>query len=163
MIFLIVAIAKNNIIGNDNKLIWHISDDLKRFKEITTGKTMIMGRKTFESLPGILPNRKHVILTRDKNFNVNSDSVIIFNDFNDLIEKYSKCEEEVFVIGGGEIYKQMLPYADKLYLTKINKDFSGDTYFPEFNENDFEVEYKSDTLLDEKSNLEYTFINLKRI
>ncbi|MBW6411514.1 dihydrofolate reductase [Clostridium weizhouense] len=163
MISLIVAIAKNNIIGNDNKLIWHISNDLKRFKEITTGKTMIMGRKTFESLPGILPNRKHVILTRDKNFNVNSDSVIIFNDFNDLIEKYSNCEEEVFVIGGGEIYKQMLPYADKLYLTKINKDFSGDTYFPEFNENEFKVEYKSDLLVDEKSNLEYTFINLKRI
>ncbi|HBJ1646362.1 dihydrofolate reductase [Clostridium botulinum] len=163
MLSIIVAIAKNNVIGNDNKLIWHISEDLKRFKEITSGKTIVMGRKTFESLPGVLPNRKHIILTRDKNFKVNSECVEIIYDFDELLNKYKNSDTEVFIIGGGEIYKQLLPHTYKLYLTKINKDFDGDTYFPQINYDDFKVDYESDIITDEKSKLEYNFINLSRL
>ncbi|OOM16705.1 dihydrofolate reductase [Clostridium saccharobutylicum] len=162
MLSIIVAIAKNNVIGKDNKLIWHISEDLKRFKSITSGKSMIMGRKTFESLPGILPNREHIILTRDKNFKVNSDKVKVVNDLDTLIEKYSNCEDEVFVIGGAEVYKQLLPYAHKLYLTKIDTDFEGDTYFPQINYDEFKSEFTSEKFADEKNGLNYTFINLIR-
>ncbi|MBN1066232.1 dihydrofolate reductase [Clostridium botulinum] len=163
MLSIIVAIAKNNVIGNDNKLIWHISEDLKRFKEITSGKTIVMGRKTFESLPGVLPNRKHIILTRDKNFKVSSECVEIIYDFDELLSKYKNSDTEVFIIGGGEIYKQLLPHTHKLYLTKINKDFDGDTYFPQINYDDFKVDYESDIITDEKSKLEYNFINLSRL
>ncbi|AOR24785.1 dihydrofolate reductase [Clostridium taeniosporum] len=163
MLSIIVAIAENNVIGNDNKLIWHISEDLKRFKEITSGKTILMGRKTFQSLPGILPNRKHVILTRDKNFNIDSNSVEILHNFDELLNKYSKSDEEVFVIGGGEIYKQLLPHANKLYLTKIYKEFDGDTYFPQINYNEFKIDYESDIKINDKNQLKYKFINLSKI
>lgn len=160
MISIIVAIAKDNVIGKDNKLLWHISEDLKRFKKITTGKKMIMGRKTFESLPGILPNREHIVLTRDNNFNVDSDKVTIEHDFNSVLQRYLKCEDEVFVIGGAEIYKQFLPYAKKLYLTKVDEEFEGDTYFPGINYSNYNTEYTSKKFIDEKNGLHYTFVNL---
>ncbi|NRT78685.1 dihydrofolate reductase [Clostridium beijerinckii] len=160
MISIIVAIAKDNVIGKDNKLLWHISEDLKRFKKITTGKKMIMGRKTFESLPGILPNREHIVLTRDNNFNVDSDKVTIEHDFNSVLQRYSECEDEVFVIGGAEIYKQFLPYAKKLYLTKVDEEFEGDTYFPGINHSNYNTEYTSEKFIDEKNGLHYTFVNL---
>ena len=162
MLAIIVAIAQNNVIGKDNKLIWHISEDLKRFKEITSGKKIIMGRKTFESLPGVLPNRKHIIVTRDENYKVDSDNVTIVHDLNPLIDKYKNCDDEVFIIGGAEIYKQVLPYADKLYLTKVNNPFDGDTFFPEINYDNFKVEYTSEEFTDEKSGIKYKFINLIR-
>ena len=162
MISISVAVAKNNVIGKDNKLLWHISEDLKRFKQITSNKKMIMGRKTFESLPGILPNREHIIVTRDENFNVDSDKVTIVHDLNSLLEKYSKCEDEIFVIGGAEIYKQLLPYTQKIYLTKIDETFEGDTYFPEINYDEFKTNYVSEQLIDEKNSLQYTFIDLAR-
>ena len=160
MISIIVAIAKDNVIGKDNKLLWHISEDLKRFKKITTGKKMIMGRKTFESLPGILPNREHIVLTRDNNFNVDSDKVTIEHDFNSVLQRYLECEDEVFVIGGAEIYKQFLPYAKKLYLTKVDEEFEGDTYFPGINYSNYNTEYTSEKFIDEKNGLHYTFVNL---
>lgn len=160
MLSLIVAVAQNNVIGKDNKLIWHISEDLKRFKEITSGKTIIMGRKTFESLPGVLPNRKHIIVTRDKNYKVNSDNVTIVHNLNSLIDQYKNCDDEVFIIGGAEIYKQALPHADKLYLTKINNFFDGDTFFPEINYDYFKVEYTSEDFIDGKSGITYKFVNL---
>jgi dihydrofolate reductase len=163
MISIIVAVAKDNVIGKDNKLLWHISEDLKRFKRITTSKKMIMGRKTFQSLPGVLPNREHIIVTRDKDFKVYSNQVTIINDLNSLLAKYSKCEEEIFVIGGAEIYTQVLPYTQKLYLTKVDDAFEGDTYFPEINFAEFKTEYTSEQFTDEKNGLKYTFIDLKRI
>ncbi len=162
MISISVAVAKNNVIGKDNKLLWHISEDLKRFKEITSNKKMIMGRKTFESLPGILPNREHIVITRDENFKVASDKVTIVHDLNLLLEEYSKCKDEIFVIGGAEIYKQLLPYTHKIYLTKIDQTFDGDTYFPEINYNEFKTEYTSEQFTDEKNGLNYTFIDLAR-
>ena len=159
MISISVAVANNNVIGKDNKLLWHISEDLKRFKSITSNKKMIMGRKTFESLPGILPNREHIIITRDQNFKVDSDKVTIVNDLNSLLEKYSNCEDEIFVIGGAEIYKQLLPYTHKIYLTKIDETFEGDTYFPEINYAEFKTESTSEQFTDEKNGLKYTFID----
>ncbi len=162
MISIIVAVAKNNVIGKNNKLIWHISEDLKRFKKITSGKTMVMGRKTFESLPGILPDRDHIIITRDKEFNVNSEQVSIVHDLDSIINKYSSSEDEVFIIGGAQIYTQLLPYAKKIYLTKIDYDFEGDTYFPEIDYNKFDIEYTSEVFVDSKSQLNYQFINLIR-
>lgn len=160
MISIIVAIAKDNVIGKDNKLLWHISEDLKRFKKITTGKKMIMGRKTFESLPGILPNREHIVLTRDNNFNVDSDKVTIEHDFNSVLQRYLECEDEVFIIGGAEIYKQFLPYAKKLYLTKVDEEFEGDTHFPGINYSNYNTEYTSEKFIDEKNGFHYTFVNL---
>jgi dihydrofolate reductase len=162
MISISVAVAKNNVIGKDNKLLWHLSEDLKRFKRNTSNKKMIMGRKTFESLPGILPNREHIVVTRDENFKVDSDKVTIIHDLNSLLEKYSKCEDEIFVIGGAEIYKQLLPYTQKIYLTKIDETFEGDTYFPEINYDEFKTEYVSEQFTDEKHGLNYTFIDLVR-
>jgi len=162
MISISVAVAKNNVIGKDNKLLWHISEDLKRFKGNTSNKKMIMGRKTFESLPGILPNREHIVVTRDENFKVDSDKVTIVHDLNSLLEKYSKCEDEIFVIGGAEIYKQLLPYTQKIYLTKIDETFEGDTYFPEINYDEFKTDYVSEQFIDEKNGLNYTFIDLVR-
>jgi Dihydrofolate reductase len=162
MLSISVAVAKNNVIGINNTLPWHISEDLKRFKRITSDKKMIMGRKAFESLPGILPNRKHIIITRNKDFKVDSDMVAIEYDLNSLVEKYSKCDEEIFVIGGAEIYQQFLPYIDKIYLTQIEEAFEGDTYFPEINYDEFKPEYTSEKFTDEKNGLHYTFIDLIR-
>ncbi|MBE6072482.1 MAG: dihydrofolate reductase [Clostridium butyricum] len=162
MLSLIVAIANDNVIGKNNKLIWHISNDLKRFKEITSGKKMIMGRKTFESLPGILPNREHIILTRDKNYTVDSNQVTIEYNFDSLLEKYKNSEDEVFIIGGAEIYKQFLPHCKKLYLTKINNSFDGDTYFPKIDYDNLNIEYESEDFKDEKNGFTYKFVNLIR-
>jgi dihydrofolate reductase len=163
MLSISVAVAKNYVIGKDNTLPWHISEDLKRFKRITSDKKMIMGRKAFESLPGILPNREHIIITRNNDFTVDSDMVTIVHDLNSLIEKYSKCKDEIFVIGGAEIYEQFLPYVQKIYLTQIDENFDGDTYFPELNYNEFKIEFTSEKFTDEKNGLHYTFIDLERI
>ena len=163
MLSIIVAIAaSNNAIGKDNSLLWHISEDLKRFKEITSGHKILMGRKTFESLPGILPNREHIILTRDKNFNVDSDKVTIINNIEDAIKYYKDSNEEIFIIGGGEVYKEFLPFANKLYLTKVYKDFDADTFFPQINLDEWKVIHTSETKIDEKSGLNFDFIDLLR-
>ena len=130
MLSTIVAIANNNVIGKDNKLIWHLPEDLKRFKQITTGKNIIMGRKTFESLGRVLPNRKHIILCNDMEMDIDNENVEILDDISKL-DKYINSGEENFVIGGATIYKLLMPYVNKLYITKINHDFEGDVYFPE--------------------------------
>ena len=160
MLSIIVAKASNDVIGSDNKLLWHISEDLKRFKEITSGHTIIMGRKTFESLPKVLPNRHHIIITRDKNFKVDSSQVEVINDINSIVDRFENSDEEVFVIGGGEIYKALLPKCKKLYLTRVYEDFIGDTKFPEINLEQWSIEYKSDILINESNNLKFDFINL---
>ena len=162
MLSIIVAKASNDVIGGDNKLLWHISDDLKRFKEITSGHTIIMGRKTFESLPKVLPNRHHIVITRDKNFKVNSSQVEVVNDINSIVNRFENSKEEVFVIGGGEIYKALLPNSDKIYLTRVYKDFTGDTKFPEINFEDWFIDYESETLVNEPDNLKFDYINLVR-
>ncbi len=162
MISLMVAIAQNNVIGRDNKLLWHISEDLKRFKKITSGNTIIMGRKTFESLPGVLPNRKHIIITRDKSYTVNNSSVEVIHNINDIINSFKNSPVEVFIIGGGEIYNQFINSVDKIYLTKVFKDFEGDTTFPSIDYSNWNTTFESEIFTDEKSNLQYQFINLEK-
>ena len=150
MLSIIVAVAKNNVIGKDNQLIWHLPEDLKRFKEITSGHTIIMGRKTFESLGRVLPNRKHIILCNDADLNINDKNVTIVDDINRLGEYISK-EEENFIIGGATIYKLMLPKVDKLYITKINQEFDGDVYFPEISEENWKITQRVKGKKDEKN------------
>ncbi|MGL4109824.1 dihydrofolate reductase [Clostridium sp. LP20] len=162
MLSIIVAVAENNIIGGDNKLLWHISEDLKRFKEITMNHTIIMGRKTFQSLPGILPDRDHIVVTRDKNFKVDSDSVHIVHSLDEVLDKYANSEEDAFIIGGGEIYNLTFPHCKKLYLTKIKKGYKGDTHFPDINFKDWKITYSSGEKIDPKNNIEFEFIDLKR-
>lgn len=162
MISLIVAVAQNNVIGGDNRLLWHIPEDLKRFKEITSGNTIIMGRKTFESLPGVLPNRRHIIITRDKSYKVTNNNVEVIHNIDEVINRYENTSNEVFVIGGGEIYKQFIHRCEKIYLTKILKDFEGDTTFPLINMNEWAITFNSDIYSSAKNNLQYQFINLEK-
>lgn len=138
MLSIIVACANGNVIGKDNKLIWHLPEDLKRFKQITSGKNIIMGRKTFESLGRVLPNRKHIVLTRDTNWTYNDDNVEVINDVSEL-NKYIKDDEENFVIGGAMIYNLLLKDTSKIYLTKIHEDFVGDAFFPKIKEEEWKI------------------------
>ena len=161
MISIIVAISKNNVIGKDNKLLWNIPEDLKHFKEITLNSKIIMGRKTFESLPGILPKRQHIILTKNKNYNVNSKEVKIVYDFKTIISDFYDSDEEVFIIGGGEIYNLFINYCKKLYLTKIDAIFNGDTFFPNFDLNKFTIVEESPNYVS-SSNISYKYLTLKR-
>lgn len=162
MLSIIVAISENNIIGGDNKLLWHLSEDLKRFKEITMNNTIIMGRKTFESLPNILPGRKHIIVTRDRNYKVDSDQVEIVHNIEDVINEYSNNDANAFIIGGGEIYNLAFPHCSKLYLTKVKRDFSGDTYFPEIDFSKWKITYSSGEKKDANTGIEFEFINLDK-
>ena len=127
MIVLVVATDAQGVIGKDNKLPWHCKEDLKHFKEITTGKHIVMGRKTFDSLPKMLPNRHHIVLTRDENFS--HDGVEVFNDIDDLLVTY-EGKEDLYIIGGAEIYRQFMEKCDKIEMTIINGFHEGDTFFP---------------------------------
>lgn len=133
---IIVAKASNNAIGKDNALLWHLSDDLKRFKKLTMGHPIIMGRKTFESLPGVLPGRVHYVLTGNKDYKA-PEGVLLFHDVKSLME--SLPEGENFVIGGEHMYKALLPYAGALYITEVEKPFDGDAFFPEIRPEDWVV------------------------
>lgn len=127
---MIAAIGKNSELGKDNDLIWHFKEDMAFFKKVTTGHTVIMGRKTFESLPKALPNRRNIVISSNHDYVAESAEVITSID-----EAIELCKnDEIFIIGGGKIYELMLPYADKLYLTEIEDTCEdADTYFPEFN------------------------------
>lgn len=133
---MIAAASGNNVIGKDNDMLWRLPDDFKRFKALTSGHSIIMGRKTFESLPGILPNRTHVIVTRNKDYKVDGCEVE-----SSLVEALvtSRTEKDVFIIGGGEIYKQGMELADKIELTRVHANFEGDTFFPEINLNEWKL------------------------
>lgn len=161
MLSIIVAKSNNNVIGKNNALIWHLPEDLKRFKRLTIGKTIIMGRKTFESLGRILPNRKHVILTQNLNFTVDNDAVEIAHDINAL-KKYIQSNEECFVIGGGVIYNMLMPFASKIYATIIEENFEGDTYFPIIDENIWKIEKIEQGLKNEDNPYNYKYINYIR-
>ena len=161
MLSIIVAIANNNVIGKDNKLIWHLPEDLKRFKNITTGHTIIMGRKTFESLGRVLPNRKHVILCNDMELNIDNENVIVLEDIS-LLKEYIDSEEENFVIGGATIYKLLLPFAQKMYITKIDEDFVGDVYFPKINEEEWKIIQEEEGIKNETNPYDYKYITYLR-
>ena len=143
----IAAMARNRVIGTDNKLPWHIPEDFKFFREKTKGHVLIMGRKTFESLGKPLPNRFHIVITRQESYKFEDPTVQVVHNMNSALElahllttKYqAKFGDEVFVAGGGEIYTQAMDLVDRIYLTVIDQDFPGDAKFPEFNESDFEL------------------------
>lgn len=159
-ISIIVAIAENYAIGKDNKLLWHISDDLKRFKRITTGHTLIMGKKTFKSLPGgPLPDRKNIVISDDKNDKF--DDCIMAYSINDALDKCDD-DKENFIIGGGTIYAQFLKYANKLYITRVYKSFDADTFFPELNYGEWIEIERENHPENEKNSLSYSFITYKR-
>ncbi len=143
----IVAMSENRIIGRDNQLIWHLPEDLKHFKKTTMGKPLIMGRKSFESLPGVLPGRPHVVVSRSKPssqmlINDNIRNVTSLEDAiataQDLALKAG--EDEVFIAGGGEVYRQTLPQVQRLYLTIVHQDYEGDTEFPKLQWEEWSVE-----------------------
>ena len=161
MLSIIVAIAKNNAIGKDNKLLWHLPEDLKRFKRLTTGHNIIMGRKTFESLGRVLPNRHHIILCNDVKLNIEDENVEIFDDISKL-DKYINSEEENFVIGGATMYKLLMPYAKKMYITEIDKEFDGDVYFPEISLNEWKVTEREEGPEDNENDFEYEYVTYER-
>ena len=160
-ISIIVAFAEDNVIGKDNSLIWHISDDLKRFKKLTSGHPIIMGRKTYESLPfKPLPNRKNIIISSQTNIFFKGATTV--NSYKNAL-KECKQEKEVFICGGASIYNHFLQIADKLHITKVYKNFEGDTFFPEIDYSKWQLKSKSGKLIDKKTNLEYEFIDYDRI
>lgn len=154
MITLIAAAAENNALGKNNDLIWHLPDDFKRFKAITSGHYIIMGRKTFESFPKPLPNRTHVIITRQKNYN--PENCIVVNSLEKAIEICPK-DEDVFVIGGGEIYQQSIAIADKIELTRVHSTFEADTFFPEIDTTIWELVQEEFHPKDEKHPFDFSF------
>lgn len=161
MLSIIVAKAKNNTIGKDNKLLWNIPDDLKRFKELTTNHNIIMGRKTFESMGRILPNRKHIVFSQNPDFKVNNENVEIVHSMLQ-IQQYIEDENENFVIGGAMIYNLLMPYVTKMYVTEIDKDFEGDTFFPRINSDIWEEISREEGPEDSKNNFKYEYVTYKR-
>jgi len=154
MTIMIAAAAENNALGKDNEMVWHLPDDFKRFKQLTTGHHIIMGRKTFESFPKPLPNRTHIIITRQKDYH--PENCIVVGSMKEALEKVP-TNEDVFIIGGGEIYNLGLPFADKIELTKVHADFEADAFFPEINPEEWKLENEEFHPKDEKHNFDFTF------
>ncbi len=160
MISIIVAIAQNNAIGFENKLIYWLPNDLKRFKQLTTGNTIIMGRRTFESLPkGALPNRRNIVLSR----NGKAEDFPGADLYPNLQEALASCEGEVYIIGGASVYKEAMPLADRLCLTYVHDTpADADTFFPDINMEEWEETFREDHDTDEKHEQRYSFIDLTR-
>lgn len=156
-ISIVCAMDEKRGIGKDNKLLWNIPPDLKRFREITSGHPIIMGRKTFESIGRVLPNRTNIIITRDQNYSV--ENAVVVHSLDEAIIKAQEADEnEIFVIGGGQIFEQALPLVDKLYLTLVKGDFGADAFFPDysvFSKKTFEEHHGDEQY-------EYTFLNLEK-
>jgi len=157
---IIVAAAENDAIGLGNKLIWHLSDDLKRFKALTNGHHIIMGRKTFESFPKPLPNRTHVVITRQVDYKA-PEGVIVVNSLNDAIYACRK-DDQPFIIGGGQIYKQAMPLVDKIELTRVHHNFDADTYFPEIDDTVWKETANTFHKKDDNHEHEFSFITYER-
>ena len=135
MISIIAAVGKNNELGVNNNLIWHIPEDLKYFKEMTMDKMIVMGYKTYKSLPGLLPGRRHVVLTHHV---IDNNAVLVFDSVNNLFNYLNDIDEEVFIIGGASLYKEFIDKASKIYLTEINSEYDkADVYFPSFDKENY--------------------------
>lgn len=161
IISIIVAISQNGVIGRDNQLIWHLPDDLKYFKKLTTGHPIIMGRKTFESIGKPLPNRTSIVVTRNKDWQ--HDGLIVVNNIEEAIKvAKSIATDEAFIIGGAEIYRSSLHFVDKIYLTQLHANFEGDTYFTIPNNAEWKEISRIPHLADEKHATAFDFIELVR-
>ena len=158
MISLIVAMDKNHVIGKDNKIPWSLPADLAYFKKVTMGNTVIMGRKTFESIGRPLPGRQNVVITRNNNYT--AEGCIIYNSIEDALE--TAGSKDVFIIGGANIYREFLPYANRLYITLIEECFLGDTYFPEINYKEWKLTSKTKGERDDKNPYNYYFLTYER-
>ena len=158
-ITLVAAIASNNVIGKENSLPWNIPEDLKRFKQMTSGNTILMGRKTFDSIGRPLPNRQNIVMTKDENFE--REGIKVINDFDEALELIKESNEDAFVIGGSKIYELFEPVANTLAITRILKDFEGDAFFPDINWELWQIE-KEENFFDEKSNIECKLIEYSK-
>ncbi|MEN1969406.1 dihydrofolate reductase [Lentibacillus sp. N15] len=162
MISLLVAMDRNQIIGSNNELPWHLPNDLQFFKKLTTGNTIIMGRKTFESIGKALPNRKNYVLTRHNKDEFPED-VYVLNDLETIINLNNQHpEEELFVIGGGAIFEQMMKHADRMYITYIDASFKGDTHFPIFTMDEWSLTSKIKGDKNEKNPYDFYFLQYDR-
>ncbi len=161
-ISIIVAVAEENVIGKNNQLLWHLPADLRHFKELTTNQVVIMGRKTFESIGKLLPNRISIIISRNKNFFVNG-AIIVDSVEKSLSEALNFQGREIFIIGGAEIYSQTLHLANKIYLTKVNANFDGDSFFPKIENSEWKIIERVDYQADEKNIFSYSFIIYEKI
>ena len=159
IVTIVVAISENNAIGKDNQLLWYLPADLKHFKDITTGGTIIMGRKTYDSIGKPLPNRRNIVITRKTDLEITGVEVV-----NSLQEALSLCtqEQEVFIIGGAEIYKHALAVTNRIYLTTVHQSYEADAFFPELNNNEWEEIHQEYHEADEKNSVAYTFSTLER-
>ena len=159
MISIIVAASENNVIGKYNDLIWHLPNDLKFFKKMTSGHTIIMGRKTFESVGRPLPKRTNIIITRDTDFN--PEGCVVVHSLEDALAEAAKTDKNPFIVGGEQIYRLALPLTDVVYLTRVHHEFDGDRYFPELGKEWNEVENIPHSV-DEKHSYAFTFKTYKR-
>ena len=157
MISIIAAIGKNNELGKDNDLIWHIKEDLANFKRVTMGKKIVMGAKTYKSLPKKLEGREYIVLSHSLK---NIENGTVFSDFDKLLNYLQSLDEEVMIIGGASIYKMFLPYADKLYLTEIDASENAQVYFPEVDYNKFKM---VNDVLSQDGDLKYRFREYVRL
>ena len=156
---IIAAVSINNVIGNNNKLIWKLSNDLKRFRNLTTNHSVIMGRKTFESLPNPLPDRDNIVITRDTNYS--KPNIQVCSSIEDAIN-LTKTDTQPFIIGGGEIYSQTINIVDKIELTRVHKEFDGDAYFPEIPLDIFELINKENYNSDLENEFDYSYLTYKK-
>ena len=153
---IIVAVAENLAIGKDNDLLWHLSGDLKRFKKLTTGHPVVMGRRTWESLPKRpLPERRNIVLTQNPDFKAEGAEVV--HSVNGLFAALKDCDDEVFVMGGASIYKLLFPFTNRLYVTRIYREFDGDVFFPVIDMSEFNLVNLGDPMFDEESGLDYAY------
>ncbi len=159
MLTIIAAAAENNALGKDNQLVWHLPDDFKRFKKLTSGHHIIMGRKTFDSFPKLLPNRTHVVITRQDNFR--KEGILVVNSLERAIELPAD-DPQPFIIGGGEIYKMAMKLADKIELTRVHGTFEADTFFPEIDENHWKLVSEEFHQKDEMHNYAFTYLTYER-
>ncbi len=160
MVTIIAAVAENNALGKNNELIWHLPADLKRFKKVTNGHYIIMGRKTFESLGKPLPNRTTVIITRNTDYQ--AEGCIVVNSLEEALIK-AAAEDNVYILGGAEIYRQAIEIADVLDLTILHHSFEADAFFPKIDTSIWKETKREDFIADEKNAYDYSFVTYKRV
>jgi len=159
-ISLIVAMAKNGVIGRNNQLPWRLPADLAHFKALTMGKPMVMGRKTWESLPGLLPGRRHIVVTRDEHYQ--AEGCTLVHSLDEALN-LTAGEPEVMIVGGGTLYKEMMPMADRLYLTLVDAEVAGDAHFPQIDWQAWREVSRQPHGEDERNPFPYTFLELERV
>ena len=153
---IIVAVAQNGAIGKKNDLLWHLGSDLKRFKQLTMGHPVVMGRKTWDSLPKKpLPGRQNIVMTNNPDFEAEGATVV--HSVNGLFKALKDCDEEVFVMGGAAIYETLLPFTKRLYITRVYRDYDADVYFPTIDMSEFTLVKFGEPMYDEESGLDYAY------